>query len=150
MGADRLTNMAAAVRVARAPMIIVDAGTATTFCVVDEGPAWIGGAIAPGAALSLNALCDTASKLPRISPLRPDTSFAKSTVDQMLSGACQGHEAMIEGLADRLVKDSGLPVNQMEYIATGGCLNFLSLSPRWRIMPDLTHYGLYVYGCLNE
>ncbi len=147
LGADRLANVAGAMTLARPPLLIVDAGTATTFCLINADRAYIGGAIVPGLNTSWRALQARAAKLFAVELVRPDNSVGNTTETQIRSGVLQGYEAMIEGMADRLLRDAGL--ESATLIATGGCTNLIKLSSRFRIEPDLTLIGLHRYGQLN-
>lgn len=147
LGADRLCNVAGALRLVKAPMLIVDAGTATTFCLVDHRGAYIGGAIVPGLDTSWRALQARAAKLFSVELIRPDNAVGNTTELQIQSGVLQGYEAMIEGMADRLLRDAGFA--EATLIATGGCTRLIHLSERFRLEPDLTLLGLFRYGQLN-
>jgi type III pantothenate kinase len=147
LGADRLCNVAGALSLAKAPMLIVDAGTATTFCLVDHRNAYIGGAIVPGLDTSWRALQARAARLFAVELIRPDNAVGNTTELQIQSGVLQGYEALIEGMADRLLRDAGF--DQATLIATGGCTRLIRLSERFRMEPDLTLLGLFRYGQLN-
>jgi type III pantothenate kinase len=147
LGADRLCNVAGALRLVKAPMLIVDAGTATTFCLVDHHNAYIGGAIVPGLDTSWRALQARAAKLFSVELTRPESAVGNTTELQIQSGVLQGYEALIEGMADRLLRDAGF--ENATLIATGGCTRLIRLSDRFRMEPDLTLLGLFRYGQLN-
>ena len=147
LGADRLANVAGALTLVEPPLLIVDAGTATTFCLLDQRCAYIGGAIVPGLETSWKALQSRAAKLFSVELRRPASSLGNTTELQLQSGVLHGHEALIEGLADRLLRDAGFA--QATLLATGGCLNLIELSGRFRREPDLTLLGLFRYGQLN-
>jgi type III pantothenate kinase len=147
LGADRLCNVAGALRLVKAPMLIVDAGTATTFCLVDHRNAYIGGAIVPGLDTSWRALQARAAKLFSVELTRPESAVGNTTELQIQSGVLQGYEALIEGMADRLLRDAGF--ENATLIATGGCTRLIRLSDRFRMEPDLTLLGLFRYGQLN-
>ena len=147
LGADRLANVAGALTLAEPALLIVDAGTATTFCLVDARRAYIGGAIVPGLDTSWRALQARAAKLFAVELVRPDNTVGNTTETQIRSGVLHGYEAMIEGMTDRLLRDAGL--ENATLVATGGCINLIRLSPRFRLEPDLTLTGLHRYGQLN-
>ena len=147
LGADRLCNVAGALGLVEAPMLIVDAGTATTFCLVDHRRAYIGGAIVPGLDTSWRALQARAAKLFSVELTRPGNAVGNTTELQIQSGVLQGYEALIEGMADRLLRDAGF--GKATLIATGGCTRLIRLSDRFRMEPDLTLLGLFRYGQLN-
>ena len=147
LGADRLANVAGALRLVRTPLLVIDAGTATTFCLVDHRNAYIGGAIVPGLDTSWRALQARAAKLFSVELTRPASAVGNTTELQIQSGVLQGYEALIEGMADRLLRDAGF--NDATLIATGGCTRLISLSKRFQLEPDLTLLGLFRYGELN-
>jgi type III pantothenate kinase len=147
LGADRLANVAGALTLVEPPLLIVDAGTATTFCLVDQRRAYVGGAIVPGLETSWRALQARAAKLFSVELKRPQSAVGNTTELQLQSGVLQGYEALIEGMADRLLRDAGF--EQASLLATGGCINLIQLSPRFRFEPDLTLLGLFRYGQLN-
>ncbi len=141
VGADRLVNALAAHRRYGGPLVVVDFGTATTFDVVDSSGAYLGGAIAPGINLSIEALHQAAARLPRIGIGRPQRVIGTHTVGAMQSGVYWGYVGLIEGLIGRIQSEFGGP---LKVIATGGLAPlFAEASPAiGRIDPDLTLDGL--------
>lgn len=117
VGADRLVNAAEAWRRYGMPLVIVDFGTATTFDVVGEGGVYLGGAIAPGVNLSLEALQAAASKLPGIRIRKPERVIGRATVPAMESGIFYGYLGLVDGINKRIVAEYGQP---MKILATGG------------------------------
>jgi len=117
VGADRLVNAVGAAEQYGGPLIIVDFGTATTFDVVDTEGAYVGGVIAPGINLSLEALHLAAAKLPRIDVARPAQVIGRSTVPAMQSGVYWGYVSLIEGMIARIEAEYG---KEMTVVATGG------------------------------
>jgi len=101
-GADRLANALAARVEFGGPAIVVDLGTSTNFDLVDADGAYIGGAIAPGMGLSLEALVGRASKLPRIELRRPPSAIGTNTVHAMQSGTVLGYIGLVSGLLTAL------------------------------------------------
>lgn len=148
-GADRLVNALAAVRRYEPPLIVVDFGTATTFDIVDGEGAFIGGIIAPGINLSIEALHRAAAKLPRIAVEPPPTVIGRSTVQAMQSGIFWGYVGLIEGLAQRVQAEYGRP---MTVIATGGLAPlFARHCPAVEhVDRDLTMIGLVEIYLLNR
>jgi type III pantothenate kinase len=149
VGADRLVNALAAQRLYGTPAVVVDFGTATTFdCVAADG-AYVGGAIAPGLELGLEALAARTAKLPRIELRAPDRAIGRDTVSAMQSGTVFGYQALAGGLLARirteLAEASDIAPADVRAILTGG----LSAAP-WAaelegidaIDPDLTLKGL--------
>jgi type III pantothenate kinase len=117
VGADRLVNALAVVHEYKAPAIVIDFGTATTFDVIDARGRYAGGAIAPGINLSLDALHHAASKLPKIGVIKPDHVIGKSTVEAMQSGIFWGYAGLIEGIVRRIKAELG---GDVLVLATGG------------------------------
>jgi len=117
VGPDRLVNTVAGYDLYGGDLIIVDFGTATTFDVVDSDGAYIGGVIAPGVNLSLQALHEAAAALPHIDVTKPDRVIGTNTVDCMQSGVFWGYVGLIDGICDRIKAERG---RAMKVIATGG------------------------------
>ena len=117
LGPDLLVGAVAAVAKFGAPCIIWDLGTATTVSVVDKTGAFLGGAIMPGIATSLESLISRASLLPRISLEAPAKAIGSNSIACMQSGAVYGNAAMIEGMCRRIETELGYPA---AVIATGG------------------------------
>ena len=144
VGADRALNAIAAHARHSGELIVVDFGTATTFDLVGVDGAYRGGIIAPGINLSLDALVNAAAKLPRIAIEAPKANMSligKTTADQMLIGIYWGYIAMIEGLIERLKRETGMDVT---VIATGGLADLFDKHTNAfnAIEPDLTIQGL--------
>ncbi len=117
VGSDRIVNAVAAINEYTAPLIIIDMGTATTFCVVDEKKNYIGGMILPGVRISLDALTSGTSQLSLISIEAPKKIIGKNTIDCMKSGIINGNAACIDGMISRINKELG---QKATVIATGG------------------------------
>jgi type III pantothenate kinase len=148
-GADRLVNALAAVRRYVPPLMIVDFGTATTFDIVDDEGAFLGGIIAPGINLSIEALHRAAAKLPRIAVEPPPQVIGRSTVQAMQSGIFWGYVGLIEGLARRVQDEYG---RSMTVIATGGLAPLFARHCKVveHVDPDLTMIGLVEIYLLNR
>jgi type III pantothenate kinase len=142
VGADRLVNAVGAFDEYGGPQIIVDFGTATTFDVIDTDGSYLGGAIAPGVNLSLEALHQASAQLPRVAIGRPDGVVGKNTVQAMRSGVFWGYVGMIEGLIARIRQEYGAPIG---VISTGGLASLFSeCTPVLeRADPYLTLKGLH-------
>ncbi|MHA6260548.1 type III pantothenate kinase [Sporosarcina sp. CAU 1771] len=123
VGADRIVNAVAATEEYGSPLIIVDFGTATTYCYVNEKGQYMGGAIAPGVGISMEALFDRASKLPRIELTRPEHVVGKTTVGAMQSGIVYGYVGQVEGVVSRM-KEQSKEVPTV--IATGGLADLIA------------------------
>lgn len=117
VGVDRLVDAYAAVRKYGAPVIIVDFGTATTCEAVSEKGEYLGGVIYPGIKISMDALYEKASKLPKIELLKPDFTIGKSTVTSMQSGAYFGYLGAIEKMVSNIKAVLG---KDTKVVATGG------------------------------
>ena len=117
VGADRLVNTVAAFDRYGGDLIVVDFGTATTFDVVGHDGAYVGGVIAPGVNLSLDALHHAAAHLPRIDVTMPPHVLGRNTVHCMQSGIFWGYVGLIEGICNRLAEERA---RKMRVIATGG------------------------------
>ena len=151
VGADRLINALAAGRLHGSPAIVVDMGTATTFdCVAADG-AYVGGAIAAGLQLGLDALATWTAKLPRLDARQPDRAIGRDTVAAMLSGAVLGHQALVAGLLKRIRSEladaSDCRPEDVHVILTGGVSAMpwaAQLEGVETIDPDLTLKGLAI------
>ena len=151
VGADRLVNVLAAARLYGTPAVVMDLGTATTLeCAAADG-AYVGGAIAPGLELGMEALAAHTAKLPRIELRAPDRAIGRDTIAAMQSGTILGYQALANGLIERvrseLAESSGVAPAEVKVILTGG----LSAAPWARairgvdaIDPELTLKGLAI------
>ncbi len=123
VGADRIVNAVAAVKKYGVPVIIVDFGTATTYCAVDRKGDYIGGVITPGVQISLDALFERAAKLPRVEILKPDTLIGRNTVSAMQAGAVYGQIGQADYIVSRMREELGEP--DCKAVATGGLANLI-------------------------
>ncbi len=117
VGADRLVNAVAAHEEYGGPLIILDFGTATTLDVINANGDYVGGVIAPGINLSVEALHRAAAMLPKVSVTRPQTVIGKHTTPAMQSGIYWGYVGLIEGLVERIRDEYG---EKLRVVATGG------------------------------
>ncbi|HQT39193.1 MAG TPA: type III pantothenate kinase [Acidocella sp.] len=149
VGADRLLNALAAHNHYGGPLVVVDFGTATTFDVVDKDGAYLGGVIAPGINLSIEALHQAAARLPRIGIGRPQSVIGRSTIPAMRSGIYWGYVGLIEGLLVRIEGEFGQP---LKAIATGGLAPLFAEGTvkLTTIDPDLTLDGLRLLSLRNK
>jgi type III pantothenate kinase len=151
VGADRLVNALAAHRLHPGPAVLVDCGTATTVDAIGSDGAFLGGAIAPGLELGLDALASRTAKLPRIDLRQPSRAIARDTISAIQAGTVLGYQALVTGLVERVrVELSALTDVEPARIAsilTGG----LSAAPWARALamdvvdPDLTLKGLAIF-----
>ncbi|WP_026877673.1 type III pantothenate kinase [Jiangella gansuensis] len=121
VGTDRIVNALAAMhQYGPGPHIVVDFGTATTFDVVSARGEYIGGAIAPGIDVSLEALRNAAAQLRRVELVRPRSVIAKNTVEALQSGAFYGFSSQVDGVVTRMATELGVGLDGVTVIATGG------------------------------
>lgn len=117
VGADRICNGVAAYERYRDACIVVDFGTATTFDFISKKGEYLGGAIAPGLLISVEALFQRASKLPRVEIVKPREIVGKSPVQSIQSGIFYGYVGLVEGIVQRIQKENQV---QARVVATGG------------------------------
>ena len=132
-GADLVVGCVAALREHKAPMIIIDMGTATTMIVVDKNAAMIGGCIMPGVKISMDALTDRTALLPGLQLDQPKKAIGRNTIDCMRSGLMMGAACMIDGMIDRMEEELGYKTT---VIATGGIAKFVLPMCRHEIVYD--------------
>ena len=120
--ADLVVGSVAALREHKPPMIIVDMGTATTMVVLDKEGALIGGCIAPGVKISLDALTDRTALLPGLQLDQPKRAIGRNTTDCMRSGIMMGNACMLDGMVERMEQELGCKTT---VIATGGIAKFI-------------------------
>ena len=116
VGADRIVNAVAAYEKHKGALVVVDFGTATTFDAVSGRGEYLGGAICPGIAISMEALFKNASKLPRVEFIKPPHIIGKNTVHSIQSGLLFGYVGLVDGICDRMSRELGA----VKVIATGG------------------------------
>lgn len=117
VGADRIVNAVAAYEKYGGPVIIVDFGTATTFCAVDAKGVYLGGSICPGIGISTEALVQRTAKLPRIELKRTDSVICRNTIESMQAGVFYGFVGQVEGIVSRMRRELGMSAR---VVATGG------------------------------
>jgi type III pantothenate kinase len=121
VGSDRITNAAAAVHLYGGPAIVVDFGTSTNFDAVSERGEFVGGALAPGIEISVDALSRRAAQLLKVELARPARVIGKSTVEALQSGIIFGFAGQVEGIATRIAAELAPDDPQsVTVIATGG------------------------------
>ncbi len=120
VGADRIVNALAAAQLYAGPAIVVDFGTATTFDVISPRGEYVGGAIAPGIEISLEALGRRGAQLRKVELTRPRSVIAKNTVEALQSGVLYGVASQVDGLVTRMTAALGLTADEVTVIATGG------------------------------
>lgn len=149
VGSDRIVIAVAALAEYKAPLILLDMGTATTIEVVEPENRYMGGIIFPGVRISLDALTSRAAQLPGISLDKPRQVVGKNTVDSMRSGMLYGTAAMIDGLIDRIEEELG---HSSTLIATGGMAQFVTPLCKRKIIleKDLLLKGLNIIYKKNK
>jgi type III pantothenate kinase len=125
VGADRIVNAVAAYEIYGGPLIIVDLGTATTYCAVSSKGEYLGGVISPGIKISADALFQRAAKLPRIELAKPDTVIGRNTVTSMQSGIVFGYVGQVDYIVRRM-KLEMKEEKEVKVIATGGLARMLA------------------------
>jgi type III pantothenate kinase len=123
VGADRVVNAVAAYERWRCGLVVVDFGTATTFDVVSQRGEYLGGAICPGIAISMDALSRSASKLPCVEFARPPNVIGKNTVTSMQAGVVYGYVGLVDGICARIADELGFAP---KIIATGGLASLIA------------------------
>ncbi|MFB4168675.1 type III pantothenate kinase [Virgibacillus sp. JSM 102003] len=143
IGADRIVNAVGAIEEYGSPLIIIDFGTATTYCYINESKAYQGGLIAPGIHISMEALYSKASKLPKIEIQAPNNVVGSSTVEAMQSGVFYGYVSQVDGIVNRMKQENG---TNPKVIATGGLAALISDASETIDYVDkhLTLKGLYL------
>lgn len=143
VGADRIVNAVAGIQLYESPLIIVDFGTATTYCYIDENKNYMGGVITPGIMISAEALYNRAAKLPRIEITRPSSVIGKNTVSAMQSGILYGYVGQVEGIVRRMKAEAK---QEPTVIATGGLAKLIAEESNVidKVDPFLTLKGLYM------
>jgi type III pantothenate kinase len=153
VGADRIVNAAAVHVLYGGPAIVIDFGTATTFDVISRAGDYIGGSIAPGIGISLDALVGQTSQLYRVTLEPPPSPIGRNTTHAIQSGLFLGYVAMIEGMVERI--RAAMPDGDgtdAKIIATGGLASLFSehTTVIQQIAPFLTLDGLRIIHELNR
>ena len=147
VGADRVVNAVAGIKLYGPPLILVDLGTATTFCAISPEGEYLGGAIAPGLGIAAEALYTRTAKLPRIELARPKTAIGRNTVASMQSGLIFGYAALVDGMVRRIAAEMGC---KPKVIATGGLAFMMTDAETIDLVdPHLTLKGLRIIYEMN-
>jgi len=142
VGADRIADAVGAYNLYPGALIIVDMGTATVFDVVSANGEYLGGAIAPGVAISLEALFNQASALRSVELVRPRSVIGRSTVESIQSGVLYGFAAQVDGMVERILAELG----EATVVATGGLAGLIAPHTKrvQHVEPWLTLHGLRI------
>lgn len=143
IGADRIVNAVGAIEKYGAPLIIVDFGTATTYCYINEQQEYVGGIISPGIKISMEALYQKAAKLPKIEIQPPANIIGSSTIEAMQSGVFYGYIGQVDGIIKRIEQEMTV---KPKVVATGGLAPLLADASETIdiVDPHLTLTGLYL------
>ncbi len=149
VGADRLLNASAGYEEYGGPLVIIDFGTATTFDVISAKGEYLGGVIATGLVLSLEALTAKAFKLPKIDLVRPSSVIGKNTAHCMQSGIVFGYAGLVDSMVQKITEELGA---KPKVIATGGLATLIQpVSDTIEdVVDDLTLKGLYRISRLSQ
>jgi len=141
VGADRIVNAVAGYETYGAPVIVVDFGTSTNFDVVDGHGDYVGGVIAPGIEVSMEALTSRAARLINVDVSEPEHVIGKHTVEAMRAGAIYGFAGQVDGIAHAIRKELGEPAT---VVATGGLADLIARHTETiaTVDPDLTLRGI--------
>lgn len=124
VGADRIVNAVAAINKYGKPLIIIDFGTATTYCAISQSGEYLGGVITPGIKISSEALFRKASKLPRVEIIKPSSIICKDTISSIQAGLVYGYAGQCEKIVELMKKELKNPDTMV--IGTGGLANMIS------------------------
>lgn len=147
VGADRIVNAVAAHEKYRKDLIIIDFGTATTFCALTKDANYLGGCITPGIRISSDALFDRAAKLPRVELEVPKNIICKNTVSSMQAGIIYGYIGQVEYIVNKIKKEMrDLGAAEPLVIATGGLANLIANETNFidKVDSSLTLEGLRI------
>ncbi|QNO14847.1 type III pantothenate kinase [Alkalicella caledoniensis] len=149
VGADRIVNAVATLHKYGAPAIVVDYGTATTFCVINRKGEYLGGCITPGIGISTEALFERAAKLPRIELIKPASIVGKNTISSMQSGIIYGYLGQLEGLIKKISEETQ---ESYKVVVTGGLAPLIAAESTLvdHVDPYLTLDGLRILYQKNK
>jgi type III pantothenate kinase len=149
VGADRIVNAVAGYEKYGGPLIIVDFGTAITFCAISKGGDYLGGAITPGIKISSEALFLRTAKLPKVELSKPETVIGKNTVNSIQSGLVYGYVGLVDYIIERMKEEMKEEGEVKTVVGTGGFSSLIASESRYINTIDklLTLDGLrIIYG----
>lgn len=120
VGSDRIVNAVAGIEYYGAPLILVDFGTATTFCVINKDEEYLGGAITTGIGIAMDALFSRAAKLPKVDLIAPPQAIGRTTVGAMQSGLVYGYAGLVDHMIRVCAQEIGYRPEDIAVVATGG------------------------------
>lgn len=130
VGADRIVNAVAAYAKYGGPLIVIDFGTATTFCCISDKCEYLGGTIAPGIKISSDALFEKTAKLPRVELVEPGHAICRNTIESMQSGLVYGHMGVVDYIIRKMKEEyqemTGSTTDDITVVATGGLATMVS------------------------
>lgn len=129
VGADRIVNAIAAYEKYGGPLIIIDFGTAITFCAISKEGEYLGGAITPGIKISTEALFMRTAKLPKIEIVKPDKVIGTNTTNSIRSGVVYGYIGMVDYIIEKMIEEMG--EDKVNVIATGGFSNLIASESKY-------------------
>ena len=149
IGGDRLANAAAAGEFFRAPVVVVDFGTAVSFDIISREQNYVGGVIAPGLEAMTDYFHHRTALLPKIKLLEPPSAIGKSTRNAMLAGAVYGYRGLVRQILSEIRRE--LRARRLHVVGTGGYAGLITagVPEISNICPDLTLEGLRIIGALN-
>lgn len=153
VGADRIVNAVAAYEMYKKPMIIIDFGTATTFCAITKTGDYLGGCIVPGIKISSDALFERAAKLPRVELEVPKNIICKDTISSMQSGILYGYIGQVEYIVNKMKEEMKRKSKEEPLVvATGGLAKLIAKKTKVidNVDPDLTLEGLKILYYKNK
>ena len=152
VGSDRIVNAVAAYEKYGGPIIIVDFGTAITFCAVSRKGEYLGGAIAPGIKISSEALFLRTAKLPKVEISKPKTVIAKNTINSIQSGLVYGYIGMVDYIIEKMMEEMKEEGEGIKVLATGGFANLIASDSKYiqKIDKLLTLEGLRIIFNRNK
>lgn len=146
VGADRIVNAVAAYEKYGGPTIIVDFGTANTFCFVNKDGDYMGGVITPGIKISAEALFLRTAKLPKVELVKPEKIIGKNTVNSIQSGLVYGYIGMVDFIIEKMMKEMDVDEKEVKVVATGGFSTLIASESKYIKIIDkmLTLDGLRI------
>jgi len=152
VGADRIVNAVAAYEKYGGPLIIVDFGTAITFCAVSKKGEYLGGAITPGIKISSEALFLRTAKLPKVEIAKPKSIIAKNTINSIQAGLVYGYIGMVDYIIEKMIEELKEEGEDIKVVATGGFSNLIAAESKYiqKIDKLLTLEGLRIIFNRNK